>query len=367
MSQKRIQDYGSPVVAMSLKALAGAVTSQGVLYGNEFIKDSTDRMRINPGACVTHQGVIIVEDEAKLLTIENSTSASDWTIYYSHEDEDISGGVVAELVKESGLLTNDVVKGCILGYVRYPGGVQLDQTHFIQPAELKIGTLVPTKENAQWVMPIRNQGYCVTYTSGSTINITDGGAGTFSSISITGTTIESSNIIQDILTTSGLLAGMTVIGTNIVIGSVIVSVDSTNQITISNAATATASSVSLSVFATKPILYLKLANNGLSSGVTYLTFPFKVSANPFALLQMIISTDNSAVIVPVFYDSGGSMYILDAGFTGQSDFLLKTAEIPRTAIQTANSIVYLQLQVSLASTKEARIQAVGLNTYNLPI
>ena len=186
---------------------------------------------------------------------------------------------------------------------------------------------------------------------------------------ITGTTIESSNIIQDILpTTSGLLAGMTVIGTNIVTGSVIVSVDSTNQITISNAATATASSVSLSVFATKPTLYLKLANNGTSTGIIYLTFPFKVSDSPFALLQMIISTDNSAIIIPVFYDSGGSMYILDEdGFTGQSDFLLKTAEIPRAAIQTANSIVYLQLQVSLASTKEARIQAVGLNTYNLPI
>lgn len=297
MSQKRIQDYGSPVVAQSLKSLAGSITSQGILYGNEFIKDASNRMRINPGACVTHQGIIIVESESKVLTIENSSNAADYTVYYSHEDVDISGGVVAELIKESGLLTNGVISGCILGYVRYPGGgIPLDQTHFIQPAYLKIGTLIPTEENAPWIIPIKNQGYCVTYTSGSTVSITD----------------------------------------------------------------------SSSTFQTTPKLYIKLTNNGLTQGVAYLTFPFKVSSSPFAILQMILSTDINAVVTAGFYDSASTLHILGT-FTGQSEFLLKTADIPRIAAQTANTIVYLQLQVSLSPTKEARLQAIGLNTYNLPI
>jgi hypothetical protein len=370
MSQKRIQDYGSPIVAQSLKSLTDSITTAGILSGNEFVRDSGSRIRINPGACVTHQGVIIVEDESKTLTITNTSSAVDYTIYYLHEDVDISGGVAAELILDSGLLTNDVIKGCILGYVRYPGGgIPLEQSHFIQPPPLKIGTVIPTRENANWVFPIRNQGYLVTQTSGAAINLTDGGIETFTPISLTGSITNGSKVIQSILpSTTNLLVGMVVTGSGISSGSTIVSIDTSNQITLNNAASTTQTGVSFSAISPKPYVYLKVRNNNLTTGSVTLTFPFKVYDLPYALLQMILSTDNSALVTPLFIDSVGEVSApLNTGFTGQSEFLLKSVSIPRTSVQTANSVVYLQLQISLAANKEARIQCLGLNTYNLPV
>lgn len=304
MSQQRIQDYGSPVVAASLKSLIDSITIPGILNGNKFIRDANNRMRINPGSCVTQQGVIIIEDEVKLLTINNTSNAVDYTVYYKHEDVDISGGEAAELTLATGLLTSDVISGCILGYVRYPGGgIPLEQSHFIQPPSLKIGSVTPTKENANWLVPIKSHGYMITYTSGATINFTD----TWATYTPIGSTVP------------------------------------------------------------RNIMYVKLRNNGIINGIVTLTFPFKVSELPFSLVQMILSTDINALVTPYFIDSIGDITTLGGGFTGQSEFLLKTETIPQISFQAPNTIVYLQLMVSLAVGKEARIQALGLNTYNLPV
>jgi len=174
MTQRRIQDFGSPIVASSLKNLSKAFVVGKILEGNTFIVDGTSRVRVNPGSAITGQGVIILEDEPKFIAVPNTSVAQDYTIFYSHIDADISGGVPAILTLDSGLLTEDVVDGVILGYVRYPGGaVPLAQEHFIQPPVLKIGDVNPTEDNELWVLPIRNHGYMVTTVSGGAINITD--------------------------------------------------------------------------------------------------------------------------------------------------------------------------------------------------
>lgn len=372
MSQQRIQDYGSPVVAQSLKSLIDAITIPGILSGNEFVRDASNRLRINPGSCVTQQGVIIVEDETKIITIDNTSIPVDYTIYYLHEDVQISGGVAAELTKEAGLLTPEVVQGCILGYVRYPGGsIPLEQSHFIQPPLLKLGTVTPTKENAPWFVPIRNLGYLTpdSRKSGATINITDTWA---DDISLNGALFLNSKIVGNITpSTIGLIAGMEITGnSNIPAGTFIESINTTSQITLTNPATLTVASASF-IAVPKTRMYLKLRNNGITTGVVTLTFPFKVSENPFALLQILLSTDINALVTPIFMDSNGEEITLvtvpSGGFTGQSAFLLKSVDIPRTTTQTANTIVYLHLMVALAVGKEVRIQALGLNTYNLPV
>ena len=372
MSQLRIQDYGSPVVAQSLKSLIGSITVPGILSGNNFLKDSNTRMRVNPGSCVTGQGVIITEDEIKYLSIDNTSTAVDYTVYYSHTDVNISGGEAATLTLQVGLLTQEVISGCILGYVRYPGGgIPLDQSHFIQPPTLKLGTVIPTTENANWIFPIKNNGYLITYTSGATINITDTWT-TYSPvgtpvISLTGSFTNGSTIITNVIST-GLSTGMVVQG-NIYIPSntFIASVDSTTQITLTNAVTVTASSQSFTASTGQNIMYVKLRNNGIVTGIVTLTFPFKVGPLPYSLLQIILSTDINALVTPIFIDSIGDVVTLGSGYTGQSDFLLKTETIPQTMLQTPNTIVYLQLMVSLAIGKEARIQTLGLNSYNLPV
>ena len=122
MSQERIQDYGSPVTASSIKTLVNAITSyrSAILSGNEFIADAANRLRINPGISVTHEGIIIIETEPKLITINNTSLAVDYTVYYYHKDAEVSGGVAAVLTMDTGLLSS--VEGVILGYIRYPGG-----------------------------------------------------------------------------------------------------------------------------------------------------------------------------------------------------------------------------------------------------
>jgi hypothetical protein len=299
MSQKRVQDFGSPVVARSFKLLTEAITDPGILDGNEFIVDAADRVRINPGKCVTHQGIVIIEDEIRLLNIQNTSIPADYTIYYFHEDADISGGISAVLTMDSGLLDSSVVNGCILGYVRYPGGgISLNQSHFIQPPTLKIGTLIPNRLNTPWLVPVKGKDYMVTSTSGSSLTLTD----------------------------------------------------------------------TWDISGSKPEMSVKIRNNNLTNGTAVLTFPFKVGEKPFALLQMVIATDINALITPHFIDSAGTIVTLTATpFTGQSAFLLKSVDIPRTTSQTSNTLVYLQLEISLASAREAKIQAIGLSTYNLPI
>ena len=301
MTQQRIQDYGSPIVAQSLKYLTGSITSAGILNGNEFIANSSSVLRINPGACVTNQGVIIIETESKFISI---TTIGDYTIYYSHTDVNISGGTTANLTKGSGLLTPATVSGCILGYVRYTGGA-LSPSMFIQAPPLQLGTVVPTNENANWIFPINGQGYVVpqALTSGGTINITSPWT------------------------------------TYIPMGSTI----------------------------PQPILYANIQNTDIVTGSITMIFPFKVGADPFAILQIILSTDTNAFVTPMFIDSTGSSVILNTGFTGQPNYLLQTVSIPRTTVQTPNTTVYLQLQISLVTGKGARLHCLGLSTYNSPI
>jgi hypothetical protein len=105
----------------------------------------------------------------------------------------------------------------------------------------------------------------------------------------------------------------------------------------------------------------------LTPGSVTLTFPFKVKENAYALLQMVIATDINALVTPHFVDSLGTVTTLSSPFSGQPTLSLKSVEIPRTTVQTENTIVYLQLEVTIAASREAKIQAIGLNQYNLPI
>lgn len=177
MSQTRIQDYGSPVIASSLKILTNSLVGSGILNGNGFSYGGSDtngfRLNISPGRCVTNQGVIVIEDEIQTIYIPNTSSGAEYTVYYSHVDADISGGIPATLTLDSGFLNQ--VDGCILGFIQYTGGNEpLNASHFIQPLPLKLGTTVPTKNSADWIVPIKGQNYLTQIPSGgSVIDITD--------------------------------------------------------------------------------------------------------------------------------------------------------------------------------------------------
>ena len=298
MTQRRIQDFGSPIVASSLKKMNSSYTKAARLSGFAFSVDGPDRLRINPGTAVTNRGVLIIEDEPKFLNIVNTSSPTDYTVYYDHTDQDVTGGVAAALTLAAGLLTPAVVSGVILGYVRYPGSsAPLATSHFVQPPELQIGRVTPTKEDAHWIVPVNSADYLVTGSSGGAIDITS---------------------VWDI---SG----------------------------------------------TKPEMYMKFRNNSLSTGTKTIVIPFKVGGGPYALLQLALATDINAALTPSIIDSAGNTEVLSAAFSGTPALTLHSVVLPRTLTQTPNTLIYLQLQTQMAVGREVKLQALGLNTYNLPV
>ena len=299
MTQSRIQDYGSPIVAQSLKTAIGSIVKSAILSGNQFFVSANNTVGIKPGVAVTNQGVIITETEIKTLIVTNTSNPVDYTIYYSHVDQNVSGGATANLIIQPGLLTNSTVAGVILGYVRYPGGaVPLSPAYFYQPATLYLGAVEPTRYNAPWTIPINGMGYMVTTASGGTITNTS----------------------------------------------------------VFNTAT------------TPPHMYLSLINNSVANGNLTLTFPFKVMGSPYGLFQLLAAIDVSTTLNPILIDSAGTSFVLAVSpLTGQPSFVYNEFLIPAQAIQHPNSLLYVQLQMSLSIGRSISIQALGLNQYNLPV
>lgn len=299
MAQRRIQDFGSPVTAANLKALASAFSGPAVLSGNTFVADGADRLRVNPGSSITDEGVVIIESEPRFLTVPNTSNPVDYTVYYLHNDADISGGIPAELIIDAQLLDNDSIEGVILGYVRYPGGgIPLSSAHFIQEPVVQLGEVSPKEDGGSWHYPIKNSGYLITSTSGAALNITD------------------------VFDVSG----------------------------------------------SQPEMFVRIRNNDTVTGSTTLTFPFKVGSQPFSRLELVIATEINATVTPLILDSNGDSFsLVTTPLTGDPGLELETLTIPREAIQTPNTTIYLQLQISLFASREVRIQALGLNTFNSPI
>jgi len=174
MTQRRIKDYGTLAEASDIKQMLYALARSSVLNGFRFGVAGTSKMRIFPGMAVTHEGVMIIEDEALELDVPVTTNAQDYTVYYEHVDQDISGGEPAILRLGNGILNPNDIKGVVLGYVRYPGSaVPMSTAFFEQEPEQTLRNFTPNRQNVDWVIPLKGNGYLVTATSGSPLTITD--------------------------------------------------------------------------------------------------------------------------------------------------------------------------------------------------
>jgi len=297
MVQQRIKDFAAPANAEDLKALVNALTTPAVLQGFLFQVDGPNRMRIEPGTAVTHEGVIIIESENQYENIDSTSNNEDYTVYYSHEDQDISGGVKANLIIANGLFSNDDITGVVLGYIRYPGGgIPLSQSHFVQSPTLQLANYIPNRDNVPWIVPINNTGYLKTLETGAALTLTD-------------------------------------------------------------------------VYETGPTnIYLRTRNDNVvpGNGVVELTFPFKVSDLPFSLVQFRMQIDNSVAVNVTIVDTSDVTRNLHIGqLTSQPNFFLFNLTIPREAILTANELCYLKFSLDVPSTRQVKLQGVGLSSYNL--
>jgi hypothetical protein len=174
MTQRRIKDYGTLAEASDLKQMLYALARSSVLQGLRFGVAGTSKMRVLPGTAVTHEGTMIIEDEPLEIDVPVTSNPQDYTVYYEHIDQDISGGEPAILRLGNGILNPNDIKGVVLGYVRYPGSaVPMSTAFFEQEPERNLKNYIPNRQNADWVIPLKGNGYLVTATSGSSLTITD--------------------------------------------------------------------------------------------------------------------------------------------------------------------------------------------------
>lgn len=133
MTQERYINFGHPADASGIKTINQQFFAPAVLRANEPLLQAVapDQVLINPHSCVFVDGIVLVETEIHPVTIDTSPASANYTIYYTHEDEDLVGGVAALLHTDSGI-KQSVENGVILGWVIYPGGsVQVDDTMLI--------------------------------------------------------------------------------------------------------------------------------------------------------------------------------------------------------------------------------------------
>lgn len=304
MTQRRIQDFGSPIIASSLKTINSSFSGPAILSGCDFVVDAADRLRVNAGTALTDQGVLIIEDEPKLLQIQNTSQPADYTVYYYHVDETISGGTSAILTLASGFLTASAVSGVILGYVKYPGGgIPLNTSHFIQPYALKLGDVQEKIENATWTIPINNQGYISTTPSGL-------GAADLR--------------LNSLWDTAGSKPEMYLQAINI-------------------------------------------GTTGIATVSLIFPFKVNLNPFAKLQVKTSLEV-NTTMTVSLYGSSGSAPTTLTATpLTAIPNLTLFQYNIPSTIVQYSNSLVYAVLQMSINQGRQIKIQAVGMSAYNLPV
>lgn len=297
MVQRRIQDYGTLAEAIDIKTIIYGLARSSVLQGFRFGVAGVSKLRIFAGVAVTDQGVMIIEDEIQELDIPITAGAQDYTVIYDHIDEDISGGIPADIKLSSGILAAADIRGVVLGYIKYPGGaVPLNAGFFLQEPEIILRNFIPNRLNSEWLLPIKGNGYIQTSSSGSAFTL------------------------SDVFDASGF--------------------------------------------------YLRMQNNvpGPTLATATFTFPFKVSDIPFSLFQARMQVDIGASIEFKLLDSSGNIVDITVAPVGSSqDFTLYSYNVAKEAVQTPNTLVYLQMFLNVSTTKQVKLQGIGLSPYNLPV
>ena len=151
--QTRLQSYGDPVVAADVKDMLNSLASPVVLFGFDFFVDAVNRIAISAGACITAQGIMVIESDTQYLIINNTASPANYTIVYQHVDENIIGGTPAVLVAKAGLVSSDAT-GVVLGWVKYPGSaVPLAQSQFYPRRKANISEFNTVNDTYSTIYP----------------------------------------------------------------------------------------------------------------------------------------------------------------------------------------------------------------------
>lgn len=201
MTQKRFVNYGTTVEAAKFKGAIANLVAPQVLSGGLFTPNNSGaELRIAPISVVFPSGLIMEETEDKVLALVDGvspivqSSAKQYTVYYTHTDEDSIGGSVAQLFLTSNptggnVFLQSVTNGVIIGWIDYPGGaIPLDPTMFYYPPKTKLASPISKGFGSFVSAPFPSPGTGIAWTSNTT-SVVHGvsGNGMYTSFSGVGT------------------------------------------------------------------------------------------------------------------------------------------------------------------------------------
>lgn len=139
MAQQRFINFGDTVLATRINQISTAIVEPGVLSGAEFTLFDSETLAI-ASSRVMLQTLLLEETVSSNIAIPLTADAKDYTIVYEHQNQNIQGGVAAQLLRQDGIFAfGDLENTVILGWVRYPGGsVPLNIQFFIEAPKLRI-------------------------------------------------------------------------------------------------------------------------------------------------------------------------------------------------------------------------------------
>lgn len=177
MTQKRNIEFGVNVVAEGIQNIVENLAEPGLLSGGDTTISTSTAISIAPLSAILTTGILLVEDTAQIVTIDNTSAAVDYTVFYSHTIVKTLGGEAAALNVSTGLFTADQVNGTIVMWVQYPGGsIPLAANMISQPRRARLGAGVERRDEV-FAPPIANK-WVQQIKSGDTITQNDRWDGT---------------------------------------------------------------------------------------------------------------------------------------------------------------------------------------------
>ncbi len=139
MAQQRFINFGDTVLADRINQISTAIVEAGVLSGAEFSVFDSETLAVGPSS-VMLPTLLLEETASTNLLIDLSAGAKNYTVVYEHQNQNVQGGVAAQLLLRDGIFSfGDLENTVILGWVLYPGGsVQLEKSFFIEAPKLQI-------------------------------------------------------------------------------------------------------------------------------------------------------------------------------------------------------------------------------------
>ncbi len=139
MAQQRYINFGDTVLADRINAISTAIVESGVLSGAEFSKFDDETLSVGPSS-VMLATLLMEESVSTNILIPLTSGAKDYTVVYEHLNQNVQGGVPAQLLLLEGIFSfGDLENTVILGWVRYPGGsIPIEVEFFIETPKLQI-------------------------------------------------------------------------------------------------------------------------------------------------------------------------------------------------------------------------------------